>query len=887
MGKGKEVPHTGHIQSGRFKLDLIHSDVTGPYPVRGFKGQRFVVSFIDDYTGFSEVHFMKHKSEVFHLFQNFRTRHETDTMKIHFWHSDNGGEYVSNENTAVLFTQGITHHTTAPYTPEQNPVAERFNGVIMSKANPLLIKSGLPQKYWPLAYDTANYLRNISPYRNLPATPWELWYGIAPHFDHLMIFGSKAFGHIRKVKGFKAHQKVGHFVGYDGNSIQLLLADGKVWRMTGLTAIETPSKTLPETRSSIAPRTNTAPLSATEEEDGIIPDRTPCNGGASANNTTTDNSDDRPHRAPHPTTRAIESSQQADEVQALFSTPSFKRALDTLVTEHSRKPHQPDPDHIRTNFALFAPVAQQRCRQTFQLLAAATSTEAYEPNTYKQAISSEQSQKWREAMDKELRSLEENNVWDLTNLPDGVTALSGRWVYKLKRGIDGSITRYKARWVVRGFEQEEGVDYHETFASVVKPMSYKALFAIAAAKDWEIEQMDVITAFLYGQVEEDIYIKQPTGFEDGTDKICKLNRALYGLRQSPRIWYNTLSNFLNSEGLTALDNDFSVFHRGNLIVAIYVDDLLIIGDEKDEINDLKKQLSDRFKMTDMGPVQYYLGMSVTRDRQNRTIRLGQQAYIEKILTTHFSANRHSKPIPINPTARPEPAQEDYCCTDELRQRYQSAVGSLMYAMLGTRPDIAFAVSIVSRFASNPTDLHWKLVEDIFSYLHGHKDLQLTFQGGIEALVGFTDSDWGADLSTRRSTSGYVFNIGSGAISWSSKRQATIAMSTCEAEYVGQSNAIKEAIWLKRLLIEISASSFGPAATVIFCDNQGAIALAKNPQSHGRNKAIDMQHHFQREKVAKGDVKLEWIPTNKMVADGLTKALPKAEFVRFRSLLGVA
>jgi hypothetical protein len=240
---------------------------------------------------------------------------------------------------------------------------------------------------------------------------------------------------------------------------------------------------------------------------------------------------------------------------------------------------------------------------------------------------------------------------------------------------------------------------------------------------------------------------------------------------------------------------------------------------------------------------------------------------------------------VKPTSKP--AQEDYCCTDELRQRYQSAVGSLMYAMLGTRPDIAFAVSIVSRFASNPTGLHWKLVEDIFSYLHGHKDLQLTFQGGIEALVGFTDSDWGADLSTRRSTSGYVFNIGSGAISWSSKRQATIAMSTCEAEYVGQSNAIKEAIWLKRLLIEISASSFGPAATVIFCDNQGAIALAKNPQSHGRNKAIDMQHHFQREKVAKGDVKLEWIPTNKMVADGLTKALPKAEFVRFRSLLGVA
>jgi hypothetical protein len=300
-------------------------------------------------------------------------------------------------------------------------------------------------------------------------------------------------------------------VGYDGNSIQLLLADGKIWRTTGLTASEKPWKTLPETHFSTAPRSKIAPSCATEEDDRIIPNQTTCSDDSTADTNTSDSSG-RPHRPPHPTTRGIESIEQADEVQALFGTASSKCALNTLVTGYSKKLHRPDPDHIRINFALFAPVAQRRCNQTFLLLAAATSTEAYEPNTYKQAISSERSQDWKEAMDKELLSLEENNVWDLTNLPDGINALSGRWVYKLKRGIDGSITRYKARWVVRGFKQEEGVNYHETFASVVKPMSYKALFAIAAAKDWEIEQMDVITTFLYGQVEEDIYIKQPTGF---------------------------------------------------------------------------------------------------------------------------------------------------------------------------------------------------------------------------------------------------------------------------------------------------------------------------------------------------------------------------------------
>jgi hypothetical protein len=203
----------------------------------------------------------------------------------------------------------------------------------------------------------------------------------------------------------------------------------------------------------------------------------------------------------------------------------------------------------------------------------------------------------------------ENKTWVLVEPPMNRDVLQGRWVFKYKRGISGTIIRHKARWVVRGYEQKLGIDYADTFASVVKPMSYKSLFAIAAALDLEIEQMDVKTAFLYGTLDEDIYVEQPHGFDDGTTKVCKLNKALYGLKQSPRVWYQTLSIFLKSKGYNPIDADHSVFTKdGKTFVAVYVDDLLLCGPDMEIINMLKRDLSSVFQMVDLGPAHYYLGM---------------------------------------------------------------------------------------------------------------------------------------------------------------------------------------------------------------------------------------------------------------------------------------
>jgi hypothetical protein len=515
---------------------------------------------------------------------------------------------------------------------------------------------------------------------------------------------------------------------------------------------------------------------------------------------------------------------------------------------------------------------------------ASLAAEITEPRSVRQAKEEANWKAWLDSMKQELHSLETNKTWTLVPRPGNRKVLGGKWVYKLKRGPNGEILRHKARWVVRGFEQEYGIDYNETFASVVKPMSYKALFAVAAALDLEIHQMDVKTAFLYGLVEEEIYVEQPDELGDGSGRVCRLNKALYGLKQSPRIWYETLSTFLETLGFKALTSDLGVFVKSHMYIAVYVDDLLIAGPSKEEIGKVKESLSKRFEMTDLGECLFYLGMEIRRDRRNRVIRLSQKAYVDKILVDFGMSD--SKPVatPMDLSTL-SPAPEGFQATESSRRAYASAIGSLMYLMLGTRPDIAYAVSCLSRFMANPTDAHANALKRVFRYLNGTRDLELVYRGRLHPLQGYTDADWGGDTATRRSTSGYLFNVGSGVISWSSKRQPTVALSSCESEYMGQTQATKEAIWLRRLLNELLDAE-EPVATVIFGDNQGAIALSKNPQHHARTKHIDIQQHFVREKVAEGLVEIRHVSTADQIADGLTKPLPKDPFNRFRQALGL-
>ena len=384
-------------------------------------------------------------------------------------------------------------------------------------------------------------------------------------------------------------------------------------------------------------------------------------------------------------------------------------------------------------------------------------------------------------MKDENQSLLDNKTWTLVDRPTDQLVLPGKWVYRHKRGPKGEIVRYKARWVIRGDRQREGIDYNETFAAVVKPMSYRMIFAVAAALDWEIDQMDVKTAFLYGEVKETVYMEQPTGHSDGSPRVCKLNRALYGIKQAPRMWYRALAEFLGQMGFQPLDSDASVFHKKGVIIAIYVDDLLISGRDRTEVDAIKTALSKRFQMSDLGPVGYYLGMTITRDRQNRVLRLGQKAYISKLLHDFGMLECKPSPTPMDLGGANLISDPTHQASPSDIQEYQRLVGSLICIMLGTRPDIAFSVSMVSRFAANPTPEHITAAKRILRYLKGTMDYELVFRGDLEALTGYSDANFAGCIDTRRSTGGFVFNVGSGAISWSSKRQSTVSLSSCESE----------------------------------------------------------------------------------------------------------
>ena len=486
-------------------------------------------------------------------------------------------------------------------------------------------------------------------------------------------------------------------------------------------------------------------------------------------------------------------------------------------------------------------------------------------------------------MEEEIKSIQANNTWTLLDPLKNTHVLPGKWVFKTKLGPQGKIIRFKARWVVKGFRQLEGLEYDETFSSVIKAIIWKALLAIAAKYDLEVEHIDVITAFLEAELKEEVWVEQPHGFVIA-GKACRLNRALYCLKQAPREWYKTLTTYLKKLGYKRINEDYSLFIKGKTIIAIYVDDIRIIGPNKDDIKNLKKDQSSRFRINDLGPVNWYLGVHIQRDRANKTIFISQKAYIERLLKATGMAN--CKPC-STPMDNSNLQKEDYEASKSEATAYQQLLGSLLWLAIMTRPDIAYAVNKCSRYASNPSSTHFGAAKRILRYLAGTRDLGIKYAPDLNSgkLVGYTNSSYGDCLDTRRSTSGYIFMLHNGPISWTSKRQSIVATSTTEAEYISECHAAKEAVYIARTLESIGFGLEGPVD--VKADNQSALKLAQNPVHHPKSKHIDIQYHKVRELVEKGEVKLDYIPTSDMVADGLTKPLEKVKFQMFIEQMGLS
>ena len=520
-----------------------------------------------------------------------------------------------------------------------------------------------------------------------------------------------------------------------------------------------------------------------------------------------------------------------------------------------------------------------------------------DPSTLQEALDSPFGREWAIGIEEELEALEKNKTWSTVNLPPGKKPIGNKWVFKQKINPDNSI-RYKARLVAKGYEQRYGIDFKETFAPVVNMRTDRVLLALAAALDLLIHQMDVKTAFLNGDLEEEVYMDLPEGYEERYNSsycekpVLKLNKSLYGLKQAPRVWNKSLHVYLTSLGFKQSEADYALYIRRDGIIIVYVDDLKILARDIDAIEDIKTKLKTKYEMTDLGETKRFLGVDILRNREQKSIIISQKNYIEQIL--HRFGMHECKPMktPLPPGLKLE-AHTEAEATPEDRLLYQSMLGSIMYAMLWTRPDLGYAVSLLGRFSANPGSSHWNCMKHVLQYLKGTENVGIKYQGNTAFnFHGYSDSDWAEDRQTRRSTSGNVFMMAGGAISWASKRQATDAASSTEAEYIAAAFVAKEIIWLRTLLLDLEQQCVDPTerrnppATLLYGDNTGSNSIARNPEHHQRTKHIDVVYHFILERVETKEINVKYISTADMTADILTKSLPYEKHCRHSEQMGL-
>jgi hypothetical protein len=530
------------------------------------------------------------------------------------------------------------------------------------------------------------------------------------------------------------------------------------------------------------------------------------------------------------------------------------------------------------------------------LVSYALITSSEDPSTFQEAIDSSEKDKWMEAMVEEMESLSKNKTWELTELPKGKKPIGCKWVFKRKEAVsEKEGERFKAQLVAKGYSQRRGIDYDEVFSPVVRHTSIRAVLALVVDQDLELEQLDVKTAFLHGNLEEEIFMVQPEGFKKpGTENlVCRLKKSLYGLKQSPRQWYKRFDSYMIQIGYTRCEYDCCVYVRiledsSYIFLLLYLDDMLIAARSMCEVDRLKSLLYKEFEMKDLGAAKKILGMEIRRDREARKLWLSQKNYIRKVLENFsmLDAKLVSTPLAnhfrLSSNQCPKNVEE---IEDMTRVPYASAVGCLMYAMVCTRPDLAHAVSIISRYMANPGREHWNAVKWIFRYLKGTAEHGILFsrQPGTNSVIGYVDANYAGDVDDRRSTTGYLFTLLGGPICWKSTLQSIVAMSTIEVEYMAVAEAAKEALWLKGLVKVLGLNQSG---VQMHCDSQSAIYLAKNQVYHARTKHIDVRFHKIRELIVTGDIVLEKVHTIENAADMLTKPVTTAKFKHCLDLTNV-
>ena len=883
VGKGHRDPFPPSESRADTPFALVHADLAGPMQIRTVEGGRYLVLFIDDYTRLQFISITTHKSDAYQVLMELKSAIERQTdHKLRAFRSDNDSVFTKKVAQAWFKKEGIRHEKTVPYTPSSNGVAERAIRSTVEAAKAMLHNTctkPIDERLWGEACRLAVYLQNRTPHKITgDQTPFQLFYGNKPNLSNLRTFGTPSYIHVpkeRRETKFSPHRQLVIFVGYPEGV--------KGWKFFN-----------PNSSSFIVARDvtflehSTPELVVLDDHDGTeegerfeeVDDLAVSDKSAAHARRDTISLGNRLESAANEESSAPDKSVVHEPSDASVEGPRGQSIAegvrrDTRLTSRLESGAKP----TRTQ-----PTRTQRPRSQWS-----TGLQALHaviiPKSYDEAMTSPEVDSWKEACVNEMAAINANHTWALVDLPSGRKAIETKWVFDLKLDNQGNITRYKARLVAKGFRQIANVDYFDTYAPVARYASIRTVLAMAAIYDLEILQIDAVTAFLNGELTEEVYVQQPQGFVDVINKhqVCHLQKAIYGLKQAGYTWAEMLRQILLKHKFNPTTADPCVYTRGRdkdlIILMVYVDDIMILASSLVIGNKLIDDLEHDFKLKRIPTVNKYVGFEIERDRKTHQIYLRQHLYTTDTLKRFGMID--SKPVG---TPMEVNAKLDHGDSEPFdKTTYQALIGHLTYLSMTTRPDIAQAASALGRYNAAPRDHHWMHAKRVLRYLRGTVNAALVLGGSNTTLTGYSDASFGNDQDTGRSVTGYAFMVGQGVVSWSSKRQASVALSTTEAEYMAATSSAQEAIWLSTLLTDL-----GEVVPMVnlYGDNHGSLALSATTDFHPRTKHINIRFHFIKEAVKDGLVNYVYLSTDQLPADALTKPLSLAKHKQFFEALGM-
>jgi transposase InsO family protein len=957
VGKATQLPYTRpKRERATTPGERVHLDTWGPARTAGLRGEKYMLVLIDEATEFISARLMRSKTEAAPLIKEYKLSMEKQypNFMLKILRSDNAGDLLlSNDMLKWMKDNGITHEESPPYTPQLNGKAERVNRTIMEPTRSILAMGKLRLGLWSELVMAVVHIKNRIPSAAINGQiPFESLTGKQADVSHLRVLGCDAYALFKASGRSKLEQKADHHIlvgyGIDAGTYRLydplkktiLVTRDVVFNEEGFVRKrylpyqdhfgmgEIGGDLFPPPRESILEEVSSpdsgnplnVPSSDDDDDDDEQPVQLPISPPAPA-----------PPAAPVPRRNPP---RQVNLVPVRPATPPSPTpvhnipvvleggpASPVVETRHDdmqswrgnlledEEPPMGLDDHISdsTSESSLDPLTDPRYNAYQAMVTVETTDKIDIPSNLQEAMRSPYADKWREACLDEMSALENNKTWELIENPGNHPVLTGKWVFDVK-DLGHNRFKFKARWVARGFNQQHGIDYDQTYAPVMHGKAWHILLAVAAQTGYKTRQFDVSNAFLNGDLSEKVYVEQPHGFEKGTNRICSLLKSLYGLKQAPNVWFQLLVEILRNMGFQQTQSDNVVFVKDadnmKVIVGGHVDDLLVLAPTEVLLDDFGKDLAKHLKIKS-SDLDTFLGVEIIQNHQTGTISIHQRRKVTNLLTEQGMLNARPVSTPLQPNVYLSRA--DCPTTQQEREEvdsrgYRGVVGSLMHIMTMSRPDICPAVKMLSEVLDNPSKKHVQGLNWLLRYLSGTPDYGITYIGHKDprrrhsqtntVLHGYYDADWARDEHDRKSRSGYVFLLAGGAISWWSGKQDLVATSTTHAEYIGQDQAARELVWILQFLKEIGFSPehltkiYGHSLPTLLGDNQGALALAKNGGHHKLSKHFDVRLHAIRGYIQKKILELVYCPSNQNTADIMTKPLSKQVFEFHREGMGI-